>query len=139
ITLHHIGTVEKLPITSLGCLLILHCKNFRVAHFVLDSDVVCHEVYITAQAFSTREEEGLTGRREEMGIYQPEAASPEDLYAFSYDPKSSKEMRENGWNLTDPISDFGGMGISNRYWTITDANRNYAVILSSLFSFGSLN
>ncbi|XP_029096016.1 myotubularin-related protein 8 [Monodon monoceros] len=47
IALHHIATVEKLSITSLGCPLILRCKNFRVAHFVLESDVVCHEVYIS--------------------------------------------------------------------------------------------
>ncbi|XP_039706184.1 phosphatidylinositol-3,5-bisphosphate 3-phosphatase MTMR8 isoform X6 [Pteropus medius] len=108
IALHHIATVEKLPITSLGCPLILHCKNFRVAHFVLDSDVVCHEVYISL-----------------LKLSQP--ALPEDLYAFSYNPKSSKEMRENGWKLIDPMSDFRRMGIPNRYWTITDANRNYEI------------
>ncbi|XP_023489700.1 phosphatidylinositol-3,5-bisphosphate 3-phosphatase MTMR8 isoform X2 [Equus przewalskii] len=108
IALHHIDTVEKLPITSLGCPLILHCKNFRVAHFVLDSDVVCHEVYISL-----------------LKLSQP--ALPEDLYAFSYNPKSSKEMRENGWKMIDPISDFGRMGIPNRYWTITDANKNYEI------------
>ncbi|XP_039706180.1 phosphatidylinositol-3,5-bisphosphate 3-phosphatase MTMR8 isoform X3 [Pteropus medius] len=78
IALHHIATVEKLPITSLGCPLILH-------------------------------------------------SLPEDLYAFSYNPKSSKEMRENGWKLIDPMSDFRRMGIPNRYWTITDANRNYEI------------
>ncbi|KAB0342206.1 hypothetical protein FD754_019132, partial [Muntiacus muntjak] len=47
IALHHIATVEKLPVTSLGCPLILRCKNFRVAHFVLESEVVCHEIYIS--------------------------------------------------------------------------------------------
>ncbi|XP_036082606.1 myotubularin-related protein 8 isoform X7 [Rousettus aegyptiacus] len=108
IALHHIATVEKLPITSLGCPLILHCKNFRIAHFVLDSDVVCHEVYISL-----------------LKLSQP--ALPEDLYAFSYNPKSSKEMRENGWKLIDPMSDFKRMGIPNRYWTITDTNRIYEI------------
>nr|BAG60972.1 unnamed protein product [Homo sapiens] len=108
IALHHIATVEKLPITSLGCPLTLRCKNFRVAHFVLDSDLVCHEVYISL-----------------LKLSQP--ALPEDLYAFSYNPKSSKEMRESGWKLIDPISDFGRMGIPNRNWTITDANRNYEI------------
>ncbi|XP_047392813.1 myotubularin-related protein 8 isoform X3 [Sciurus carolinensis] len=78
IALHHIATVEKLPITSMGCPLILRLL-------------------------------------------------PEDLYAFSYNPKSSKEMRENGWKLIDPISDFERMGVPNRYWTITDANRNYEI------------
>ncbi|XP_054400629.1 myotubularin-related protein 8 isoform X2 [Pongo pygmaeus] len=108
IALHHIATVEKLPITSLGCPLTLRCKNFRVAHFVLDSDLVCHEVYISL-----------------LKLSQP--ALPEDLYAFSYNPKSSKEMRESGWKLIDPISDFGRMGIPNRNWTITDANRNFEI------------
>uniref|UniRef100_A0A8C8Y528 MTMR6-9 GRAM domain-containing protein n=1 Tax=Panthera leo TaxID=9689 RepID=A0A8C8Y528_PANLE len=45
IVLHHIANVEKLPITSLGCPLTLCCKKFWVAHFVLDSDIVCHDVY----------------------------------------------------------------------------------------------
>ncbi|XP_073920202.1 phosphatidylinositol-3,5-bisphosphate 3-phosphatase MTMR8 isoform X6 [Castor canadensis] len=108
IALHHIATVEKLPITSTGCPLILRCKNFRIAQFVLDSDLVCHEVYISL-----------------LKLSQP--ALSEDLYAFSYNPKSSKETRENGWKLIDPISDFGRMGIPNRYWTITDANRNYEI------------
>ncbi|XP_013846002.1 myotubularin-related protein 8 isoform X2 [Sus scrofa] len=108
IALHHIATVERLPITTLGCPLILHCKNFRVAHFVLESDVVCHEIYISL-----------------LKLSRP--ALPEDLYAFSYNPKSSKKMRERGWRLIDPISDFGRMGIPNRYWAITDANRNYEI------------
>nr|KAF6492630.1 myotubularin related protein 8 [Molossus molossus] len=108
IALHHIATVEKLPITSLGCPLVLHCKNFRVAHFILNSDAVCHEVYISL-----------------LKLSQP--ALPEDLYAFFYNPKSSKEMRENGWKLIDPVSDFGRMGIPNKYWTIIDANRNYEI------------
>ncbi|XP_040122048.1 myotubularin-related protein 8 isoform X1 [Oryx dammah] len=108
IALHHIATVEKLPVTSLGCPLILRCKNFRLAHFVLESDIVCHEVYISL-----------------LKLSQPEL--PEDLYAFSYNPKFSKDMRESGWKLIDQTSDFGRMGIPNRYWTITDANRNYEI------------
>lgn len=47
IAVHHIATVEKLPLTSEGCPLIIHCKNFLVAHFILDSDTVCQEVYIS--------------------------------------------------------------------------------------------
>ncbi|XP_062039563.1 myotubularin-related protein 8 isoform X1 [Lepus europaeus] len=108
IAVHHIATVEKLPITNLGCPLILRCKNFRVAHFVLDSDLVCNEVYISL-----------------LKLSQP--VLPEDLYAFAYNPKTSKEMRENGWKLINPTSDFERMGIPNRYWTITDANRSYEI------------
>ncbi|KAM4819097.1 phosphatidylinositol-3,5-bisphosphate 3-phosphatase MTMR8 isoform 2-T2 [Thomomys bottae] len=108
IALHHIATVEKLSSTSMGCPLVLHCKNFRVAHFVLDSDPVCQEVYVSLLKLS-------------------KPVSPEDLYAFSYNPKTSKGARENGWKLIDPVSDFERMGIPNRYWTITDANRKYEI------------
>ncbi|KAF6091097.1 myotubularin related protein 8 [Phyllostomus discolor] len=119
IAVHHIATVEKLPLTSEGCPLIVRCKNFLVAHFILDSDTICQEVYISLLKLS-------------------QTVLFEDLYAFFYNPKSTKEMRENGWKLIDPISDFGRMGIPNRYWTITDANRNYEVILSLFFSFRSI-
>lgn len=71
-------------------------------------------------------------------VYLHYPALFEDLYAFFYNPKSTNEMRENGWKLIDPVSDFGRMGIPNRYWTITDANRNYEVILSLSFSFRSI-
>lgn len=70
--------------------------------------------------------------------YLSSLALPEDLYAFSYNPKSSKEMRENGWKLPDLMSDFKCMELPNRYWTIADANRNYEVILSLLFFFRSM-
>ncbi|XP_054430196.1 myotubularin-related protein 8 [Pteronotus mesoamericanus] len=106
--MHHIASVEKLPITSKGCPLILRCKNFLVAHFILDSDTVCQEVYVSLLKLS-------------------QTALPEDLYAFFYNPKSTKEMRENGWKLIDPLSDFGRMGIPNRYWTVTDVNKNYEI------------
>lgn len=42
---HHIATVEKLPLTTTGCPLLIHCKNFRVAHFVIGHERDCHEVY----------------------------------------------------------------------------------------------
>ncbi|EPQ17899.1 Myotubularin-related protein 8 [Myotis brandtii] len=130
IALHHIANVEKLTITSLGCSLILSGKNFQVAHFVLDSDTVCHEVYISLLKLSQPVSLIILC----FHVYLPlHVYLPEDLYAFSYTPKSSKEMRENGWKLIDPISDFRHMGIPSRYgpdmgvWssTITDANRNY--------------
>lgn len=47
IAVHHIASVEKLPLTSVGCPLIVRCKNFLVAHFILDSDAICQEVYIS--------------------------------------------------------------------------------------------
>lgn len=55
---------------------------------------------------------------------------PEELYAFSYNPKMSKENREIGWKLIDLKVDYQRMGIPNDYWEITDANKDYEVILA---------
>lgn len=55
---------------------------------------------------------------------------PEELYAFSYNPKMSKENREIGWKLIDLKVDYQRMGIPNDYWEITDVNKDYEVILA---------
>lgn len=52
---------------------------------------------------------------------------PDELYAFSYNPKMPKENREVGWKLIDISMDYQRMGIPNDYWEITDANKDYEV------------
>ncbi|XP_036596270.1 myotubularin-related protein 8 [Trichosurus vulpecula] len=105
---HHIAAVEKLALTSMGHPLILRCKNFRMAHFVFGSEWECHEVHASL-----------------LKLSQP--VRPEELYAFSYNPKSSKDDREIGWKMIDLKSDYKRMGVPNDYWQITDANKNYEV------------
>ncbi|XP_069066645.1 myotubularin-related protein 8 isoform X2 [Pleurodeles waltl] len=105
---HHIATVEKLPLTTNGCPLLIHCKNFRVLHFVLVRERDCHDVYTSL-----------------LKLSQPE--NHEDLYAFSYNPKFYPEEREEGWKLIDVKEDFSRMGIPNEHWQITDVNKGYEV------------
>ncbi|KAG6934389.1 myotubularin related protein 8 [Chelydra serpentina] len=105
---HHIATVEKLPLTTSGCPLLIHCKNFRVAHFVIGYERDCHEVYTSL-----------------LKLSQP--VKPEELYAFSYNPKMPKDNREIGWKLIDLKVDYQRMGIPNDFWEITDANKDYEV------------
>ncbi|XP_025894759.1 myotubularin-related protein 8 [Nothoprocta perdicaria] len=105
---HHIASVEKLPLTTAGCPLLIHCKNFHVAHFVIGHERDCHEVYTSL-----------------LKLSQPVKA--EDLYAFSYNPKMSKDNREIGWKLIDLKVDYQRMGIPNDYWEITDVNKDYEV------------
>nr|XP_048720730.1 myotubularin-related protein 8 isoform X4 [Caretta caretta] len=105
---HHIATVEKLPLTTFGCPLLIHCKNFRVAHFVIGHERDCHEVYTSL-----------------LKLSQP--VKPEELYAFSYNPKMPKDNREIGWKLIDLKVDYQRMGIPNDFWEITDANKDYEV------------
>ncbi|XP_074063480.1 phosphatidylinositol-3,5-bisphosphate 3-phosphatase MTMR8 isoform X2 [Macrotis lagotis] len=105
---HHIAAVEKLALTSMGHPLILHCKNFRMANFVFGSEWECQEVHCSL-----------------LKLSQP--VVPEELYAFSYNPKSSKDDREVGWKIIDLKSDYMRMGVPNDYWEITDVNKNYEI------------
>ncbi|XP_039240729.1 myotubularin-related protein 8 isoform X1 [Pipra filicauda] len=105
---HHIASVEKLPLTTAGYPLLIHCKNFHVAHFVLGQERDCHDVFTSL-----------------LKLSQP--VKPEELYAFSYNPKMSKENREIGWKLIDLKLDYQRMGIPNDYWEITDVNKDYEV------------
>lgn len=52
---------------------------------------------------------------------------PEELYAFSYNPKMPADNREIGWKLVDVRVDYQRMGIPNDYWEVTDANQDYEV------------
>ncbi|XP_057242623.1 myotubularin-related protein 8 [Malurus melanocephalus] len=105
---HHISSVEKLPLTTAGYPLLIHCKNFHVAHFVIGQERDCHDVFTSL-----------------LKLSQP--VKPEELYAFSYNPKMSKENREIGWKLIDLKLDYQRMGIPNDYWEITDINKDYEV------------
>ncbi|XP_049683592.1 myotubularin-related protein 8 isoform X3 [Accipiter gentilis] len=97
-----------MPLTTAGYPLLIHCKNFHVAHFVIGQERDCHEVYTSL-----------------LKLSQP--AKPEELYAFSYNPKMSKENRETGWKLIDLKVDYQRMGIPNDYWEITDVNKDYEI------------
>uniref|UniRef100_A0A674HBW3 Myotubularin related protein 8 n=1 Tax=Taeniopygia guttata TaxID=59729 RepID=A0A674HBW3_TAEGU len=107
---HHISSVEKLPLTTAGYPLLIHCKNFHVAHFVIGQERDCHDVFTSL-----------------LKLSQP--VKPEELYAFSYNPKMSKESREMGWKLIDLKLDYQRMGIPNDSWEITDINKDYEAAL----------
>lgn len=51
----------------------------------------------------------------------------------------SKENREIGWKLIDLKVDYQRMGIPNDYWEITDANKDYEVILAQSSHLGAVS
>ncbi|XP_064206440.1 myotubularin-related protein 8 [Anguilla rostrata] len=105
---HHIATVEKLPLTTSGCPLLIHCKNFRVAHFVLPRERDCQEV---SQSL--------------LKLSQP--AKEEELYAFLYNLKQNENDRKAGWSIVDLSVEFRRMGLPNDFWELTDLNKNYGI------------
>lgn len=105
---HHIATVDKLPLTTVGCPLLIHCKNFRVTHFVFPRERDCQEV---SQSL--------------LKLSQP--AKEEELYAFLYNPKQNENDRRAGWRIVDLKKDYERMGLPNDYWEFTDLNKNYGI------------
>ncbi|XP_017285304.1 myotubularin-related protein 6 isoform X2 [Kryptolebias marmoratus] len=105
---HHIASVEKLSLTTTGCPLVIHCRNFRVVHFVLQRERDCHDIYSSL-----------------LCLLRP--VSHEELYAFSYNPKQNDQQREEGWQLIDLGAEFERMGVPNDQWQHTDVNRHYKV------------
>ncbi|XP_078067488.1 phosphatidylinositol-3,5-bisphosphate 3-phosphatase MTMR8 isoform X1 [Mustelus asterias] len=103
---HHISAIEKLPLTSTGCPLLIHCKNFRIAHFVICRERDCHDVYSSL-----------------LKLSQPVVF--EELYAFSYNPKQKEMDRGMGWKMIDIREEFQRMGVPNEYWEQTDVNESY--------------
>ncbi|OCT67441.1 myotubularin-related protein 8 [Xenopus laevis] len=105
---HHISLVEKLALNTTGCPLVIRCKNFRVAHFVIQRERDCHKVYTSL-----------------LKLSQP--AKYEDLYAFAYNPTPDKADRAVGWKQVALEVEFLRMGIPNEFWTLTDLNKDYKV------------
>ncbi|XP_032886607.1 myotubularin-related protein 8-like isoform X3 [Amblyraja radiata] len=105
---HHISTLEKLPLTSAGCPLLIHCKNFRVAHFVITRERDCHDVYSSL-----------------LRLSQP--VDYEELYAISYNPKQKEMDRGIGWKMINIREEFQRMGVPNVHWEQTDVNENYEI------------
>ncbi|XP_037550040.1 myotubularin-related protein 6 [Nematolebias whitei] len=105
---HHIASVEKLSLTTTGCPLVIHCRNFRVVHFVLQRERDCHDIFSSL-----------------LRLLRP--VSYEDLYAFAYNPKQNDQQREEGWQLIDLGAEFERMGVPNDQWQHTDVNRDYKV------------
>lgn len=45
----HIGSVEKLQLTTIGSPLLIRCKIFLFVTFVIPREKECHEIYVTLQ------------------------------------------------------------------------------------------
>ncbi|OXB58773.1 hypothetical protein ASZ78_000324 [Callipepla squamata] len=105
---HHIAAVEKLPLTTSGCPLVIQCKNFRTVHFVVPRERDCHDIYNSLLQLSR-------------------TAKYEELYAFSYNPKQNESEQVKGWQLIDLAEEYKRMGVPNDYWQLSDANRDYKI------------
>lgn len=45
----HIGSIEKLQLTTTGSPLLIRCKTFLFVTFVIPREKECHDIYVTLQ------------------------------------------------------------------------------------------
>lgn len=102
---HHILSCDRQALTTKGYPLVIDTKTFQQLCLIIprESDIV--NIIETINLFS-----------------QPEKY--EALYAFQYIPNLSSFPRTLGWNLYDPIIEYGRMGIDEN-WKVTHLNATY--------------
>ncbi|XP_062392002.1 myotubularin-related protein 8 [Sardina pilchardus] len=103
---HHISSVEKLPLTTSGCPLVIRCKTFHQLHLLLPRERECQDVYQSL-----------------LRLSQP--VRLDELYAFLYNPNQNEEERSRGWAAVDLAADYRRMGLPNDHWETTELNKDY--------------
>jgi len=104
VSLLHIESVEKLPLTTQGCPLSIKCKNFLSLSFIIPKERECHEMVISLTKLS-----------------KPRAL--QELYAFSYNDPT--QVKGQGWDFFDLQAEYLRMEVPNDQWKMTELNFNY--------------
>ncbi|XP_052278880.1 myotubularin-related protein 6-like isoform X2 [Dreissena polymorpha] len=104
----HLAQVDKLPLTTGGCPLQLHCRNFMCITFILPRERECHDVYTSL-----------------MELSKP--ANIESLYAFSYTDQMDDYSKDYGWDLFDTKTEFMRQGVPNDQWVLSELNNQYEI------------
>lgn len=102
----HIGSVEKLPLTTTGSPIQIRCKTFLSVVFVIPRERDCHELYTN-----------LTQLSQPVHI--------EELYCFKYTSSSEEIPKTAGWNFFDLQAEFQRMRVPNDQWSLTNLNKDY--------------
>ncbi|XP_071086998.1 phosphatidylinositol-3,5-bisphosphate 3-phosphatase MTMR6-like isoform X1 [Haliotis cracherodii] len=101
----HMGTVEKMPITTGGSPIQIRCKNFMCIIFVIPRERDCHDIFTSLQELSR-------------------PANIEKLYAFHF-LVSDNTTKSYGWDLYDIQTEYLRMGVPNENWSLTSLNKEY--------------
>ena len=104
----HIASVEKQQLTTTGSPLLVRCKTFQSATFVIPKERDCHDIYTSLQQ-----------------LYQP--GNIDDLHCFNSTSNAENIPQSAGWNFFDLQSEYQRMGVPNDHWALTTANKDYEV------------
>lgn len=104
--LTHIGSIDKLPLSTSGSPLLIRCKNFLSVNFVIPRERECHDVYTTL-----------------LKLCQP--VHIKNLYCFQYTSSSEDLVKSAGWEFFKLENEFKRMRVPNDKWTLCSLNQNY--------------
>lgn len=102
----HIGSIDKLPLSTRGSPLLIRCKTFLSVTFIIPKERECHDVYSTL-----------------LKLSQP--AQIKDLYCFQYTSSNENLPQNYGWGFYKLETEFKRMNVPNEQWTKTTLNENY--------------
>ncbi|KAB5571298.1 hypothetical protein PHYPO_G00223370 [Pangasianodon hypophthalmus] len=100
--------IKKQSPTTLGCPLLIQCKNFQLIQLIIPQESDCNDVFMSLLRLSRAERY-------------------EDLYCFSFKPNFNKAERDKNWNFIDLKAEYSRMGVPNKLWHVTSINREYRV------------
>lgn len=122
----HIGSIEKLQLTTTGSPLLIRCKTFLFVTFVIPREKECHDVYTTLQK-----------------LYQP--VHIQNLYCFQYTSSAEELTKSAGWNYFRLDAEFKRQRVPNDKWTLCNLNVAYEICdtceyrCETIFCMPSLN
>lgn len=102
----HIGSIDKLPLSTTGSPLLIRCKTFLSVTFVIPRERECHEVYTTL-----------------LKLSQP--VHIQSLYCFQYTSSTEELAKSAGWEYFKLNNEFKRMRVPNDAWTLCTLNQTY--------------
>lgn len=102
----HIGSIEKLQLTTTGSPLLIRCKTFLFVTFVIPREKECHDIYVTLQK-----------------LYQP--IHIQNLYCFQYTSSNEELPKSAGWDFFSLEAEFKRQSVPNDRWTLCNLNKTY--------------
>lgn len=103
----HIGSIDKLPLTTTGSPLLIKCKTFLTVTFVIPREKECHDVYQSL-----------------LKLSQP--PNVESLYCFQYN-SPELPVKTAGWHDFQLADDFARMNVPNDQWKLCTLNGTYSM------------
>lgn len=140
----HIGSLDKLPLTTTGSPLLIRCKTFLFVTFVIPKEKECHDVYTTLLKLSQPGERYLQFEVffllfllhyfSNNKLFHT-AVHIQNLYCFQYTSSNEELQKTSGWDYFTLEAEFKRQRVPNTEWTQCNLNRNYELCDTCMYRY----